>query len=218
MKRFATCAAAALLLSAAPAAAATLVNGSMTGTPSNAAVPSGWTILEETPDTSDVTGAAGGLAPYVVTPLGPSPDGGTFVGIARGENGFSESFGQSIVDFVVGETYELSWYAGNFGASSGTVYDGTNAVEVLLDGALVGTGADVTLGRAWTSQAITFTATAGTHLLAFALRDAVNSYIQIDGVALTVAGDPGPSDVPLPAAAPLLLLGLGGLAALRRKG
>ncbi|ARE39384.1 hypothetical protein RGUI_1243 [Rhodovulum sp. P5] len=153
----------------------------------------------------------GANTPFTVTPIGPSPDGGTWVGFA---GGFVESFGQTISDFTVGTTYELSWYAGNFGAETGPGYNGPNAIEVLLDGVSIGSGSVYSTGRLWFEESIEFTATATSSELAFRLLNSIDSYMSIDGIELTEVD----ADVPLPASVLLLLGAMGGLGMARRFG
>lgn len=112
---------------AAPAGSATLVNGSLTGPVANTLVPTGWTVTNETPDTADLTAAAGVPGTdYATTPVS-STDGGTWVGIGADTNGFTESFSQTITDFSIGQSYDLVWEVANFGFSL-PVYDGANAI------------------------------------------------------------------------------------------
>jgi hypothetical protein len=178
-----------------------LLNGSLTGPIANNGVPPGWTILLESPDTNDINHNVGGSTPFGIPPIGPSPDGGTWVGLGVDSRvGFNESFGQTIGGFTVGESYLLSWYAGNFGAITGPGYTGPSAIEVLLDGSLIGSGAVLSLGRLWFPESLMFVATSTSHQLAFRLANAEPAYLSIDGIQLTTA-------VPEPAS--LLLLGAG---------
>ena len=188
-----------------------IVNGSLTGSLGNGVVPASWTISSPSPDTNDVANAAGGGYPYAVTPSGPSPDGGTWVGIARDGDFFVESFAQIVAGFTLGTEYELSWSAANFGFSG---YTASNSIEALIDGVSIGTGALLSLGPDWTAESLLFTATAATHELAFRLASTSKSYLQIDGINLEPSGD-----VSVPAPATLLLFGLGlaGLGLSRRK-
>ena len=212
VKHLATSALALLVLSGA-ASAATLVNGSLTGTVGTGSVPAGWTVYTGSPDTNDVTNNVGGGTPFGVAPAGPSADGGTWVGLGNSSGTFAETFGQTIADFVVGATYSLSWYAGNFGAVTGPGYLGDNSIYAALDGMIVGSGASLSLGDGWYEQSITFTATSASHILSFGLTDAEYSYLSIDGIRLTEATPA----VPLPASGLLLVAGIGGLGLARRR-
>jgi len=189
-------------------------NGSLTGSLGTGTVPAGWSINAGSPDTNDATHNVGGAASFGAAPVGPSPDGGTFVGIGRDDasSGFYESFGQSVSGFVAGTQYELSWYAGNFGADGGLNYLADNAIQVLLDGSPIGTGALLSLGRLWFAESIIFTATAATHQLDFQLAFGPRSYMDIDGIAIAAV-----TTVPEPATLALLGVALAGLGFARRR-
>jgi len=85
-------------------AAPIVANGSLTGAITNGGVPPSWTLLSSSPDTMDQNNNVGvlGLTSFVAAPIGPSPDGGTWVGIGREGSGFVERFGQTISGFAVG--------------------------------------------------------------------------------------------------------------------
>lgn len=202
-----TLAAAAFLL-AGTAQSATLVNGSLTGPTGVGSPPPGWQTVSFSPDTNDT--AINGFFTYV-SPPGVSNDGGTWVGIAAGF-GF-ESFGQTITDFVVGQSYTLLWEQFNSGATFSSGYTNPNSVAVRLDGTVVGSGISSSLGEGWVNTSATFTATSTTHLLSFALTTNTPSYMNIDGIAFATAPT---SEVPLPASGLMLLTAAAGLA-LRRK-
>lgn len=214
-------------------------NGSLTGPVANAAVPSGWSSLLESPDTNDENNAAGlALDPatiiWGVTPSGPSPDGGTWVGFAASDVGpFQESFGQTVTGLTIGVEYEISWYAANFGAilNNGTdEYLQVNEVDVLIDGTSTGTGGPLPVSPDWVSQSLTFVATAVSHEIAFQPSTLVKSYLQIDGIALSLSSAPPvtPPPAPPPPAEPIptlaewalitlvLMLVFFGLVAIRR--
>ena len=137
-----------LLLAAFTARAESLVvNGSLNGSIANMDVPTGWTVLGGTPDTMDGGNNVGvaGATDFGVAPASASPDGGTWVGI--GMNGsYVERFGQTLSGLSIGQTYTVSWFAGNFGlnrtSDTGNVqYLGSNAIDVLVDGVSIGHGA-----------------------------------------------------------------------------
>lgn len=211
---------------ALPASAAELVqNGSLTQTnasgfllPQNNDVPPGWQKDIGTVDVNLVGYNAGlpvHVSPfprYAVEGVAASPDGGTWVGMAR-EPGpdplriNNERFKQTVTGFLPGQTYAVRWLAANFGSNPpGTANDylGANAVEVFIDGASIGAGATLDLGPDWVHEQRLFTATATQHVLMFGTRDAVRSYLSIDGISVTA--------VPEPAPAVLLLSGLVALA------
>ena len=190
-----------------PAAYAMVVNGSLTGPVATDGLPSGWTAFGGTPDTNDVNNNVGTNVAFVVDPAGPSPDGGTWVGLARDDSiSLSEIIGQQVTGFVAGQTYVVSWYAGNFGG-----FDFVNpaSIDVLIDSASIGSGTQLALGSDWFSQSVTFTATDTFHDLRIGLLGTGPSYLSIDGIAVTA--------VPIPAAIWLFGSGLVGLVGLTRR-
>ncbi|ARE38896.1 hypothetical protein RGUI_0755 [Rhodovulum sp. P5] len=112
----------------------------------------------------------------------------------------------------MGQAYTLGWETANFGFSS-PLYDGDNGIEALLDGVGIGTGALHSVGSSWYDESVNFVATATSHDIGFVLATGSRSYLQIDGITLTEVS----ADVPVPASLPLLVAGIGGLIALRRK-
>lgn len=203
----------AFVLQAGPASANLLTNGSLTGPIANGGVPSGWVVVTPSPDTMDENNNVGVPlpgAPFAISPSGPSPDGGTWVGFAR-DGGFIESFGQTVGGLVIGQSYQLSWYVGNFGTSCCGVYDNPNRVEALLDGVSAGLGSTIALGSGWTYESISIVAAATTQLLSFHLGNTDRSYFSLDGIDLVAA-----QAVPEPATLALLTLCLAGLSFTRK--
>jgi hypothetical protein len=213
----------AALSTAAPAA--TITNGSLEGEVRNGvvnppAVPFGWSVRRQTPDTSDTTGNAGGLASFAVAPSGPSPDGGTWVsigadaGLTVGGQTFNESIQTQISGLTIGETYRIGWLVGNFGVIFGpgdVVQNAPGAIRALVNGVEIGTGALRQVGSGWYAEFAEFSATSATSFLAFetALSGTAGaSYLALDGVTIARATDPIGA-VPLPASLPLLLAALG---------
>ena len=200
-----------------PAHALDLVNGSLSGPPTNGGVPAGWRTVRDSPDTNDVNNNTGMPYYLFVTSPSPSPDGGTWVGlgVAPASN-FFERFGQTVSGFAVGSSYTVSWYASNFGFASfsgpaGNLDDPAR-IQLWVDGNSVGQGSTLAQQPGWVAQSLTFTATAGTHELVFgAATLGISSYVGIDGISVALA------PVPEPAGAALLLLGLCGLAAVARR-
>lgn len=211
----------ALFLVAGSAQAASLViNGSLTGPIANMGTPSGWTILEGTPDTMDGGNNVGvaGATDFGVAPVSASPDGGTWVGI--GMNGsYVERFGQTLSGLSIGQTYTVSWFAGNFGlnrtSDTGNVqYLGSNAIDVLVDGVSIGHGATLGLSSNWFSESLTFTATSASQQLSFKLASGTKAYLSIDGIAVVTGATPA---VPEPSTWAMMGIGLVGLALSKRR-
>ena len=191
---------------ASTASSATLVNGSLTGSTGAGTVPTGWTINSVTPDTT-----SSGIQPFpfTVNP-GDSPDGGTWVGLAR-DNSLLESIGQTVTDFVVGAAYTLSWYVTNTGCCNGGF---SAAAEILsdIDGITMFTGTSRTIDGMWYKETYDFVATSVSHTLDFRLDFGNKAYMGIDGISLVKV-----AVVPIPASLPLLAFALGGLGLMRRR-
>lgn len=197
-----------------------VVNGSLTGPTFNMGTPIGWSVLEGTPDTVDGANNVGvpGATDFGVTPTA-SPDGGTWVGL--GINGsYVERFVQVLGGLTIGQTYTVSWFAGNFGLNrpegdSPLQYLGSNAINVMLDGVSIGKGATLSLSPNWLSQSLTFTATSASQQLSFRLADTTKAYLSIDGIAV-VTGGATPA-VPEPSTWLLMGAGLMGVVLAKRR-
>lgn len=203
-------------------AASIVVNGSLTGPITNMGTPSGWQTLEGTPDTMDGGNnvGVGGATDFAVAP-NASPDGGTWVGL--GINGsYVERFGQVLNGLAIGQTYTVSWFAGNFGlnrpGTGGTTpvqYLGSNAIDVMLDGVSIGHGSTLGLSSNWLSESLTFTATSASQQLSFKLASGTQAYLSIDGIAVVSGGTP--PAIPEPGTWALMGLGLVGMALVKRR-
>lgn len=201
--------------SAAFAAQELVTNGSLTGPITNNGVPTGWTIFEGTPDIMDATDNVGLLNTlrFGATPTA-STDGGTWVGLGS-YGSYMERFGQTLSGLTVGQQYTVSWEAGNFGYTYGSInYLGSNAISVQVDGVTVGSGTQLDLGSNWYKQSLTFTAGAASQQLSFILASTTSkAYMSIDGVSVKAT-----QAVPEPGTWALMGLGLFGvMAATRRK-
>lgn len=213
MKIRSVCLAAALLMSGSAFAAQNLVfNGSLTGPIENNGVPNGWTTFAGTPDVMDDQNNVGvpGLQSFAATPSA-TPDGGTWVGLGANID-YVERFGQWLSNLTIGQTYTVSWFAGNFGYAPnnpGDAYLGSNAINVLVNDVSIGQGATLSTGSSWYAQSLTFTATASSQLLSFQLASSEKAFLSIDGIAV-YAGTPA---VPEPATWALMMMGLAAVGA-----
>ncbi len=187
-------------------------NGSLTGPVTNGAIPGPWTIVSGNPDTMDQNNNTGvpSLTNFVSTPAGPSPDGGTWVGLGRDGGRFVEEFAQLVSGFTPGSQYKVSWFAGNFGSGG---YNGANSISLIIDNVLAGSGLVLSVDPAWAAQSVTFTAGKADLNVGFRLTSAVPSYLSIDGIGVAAL----PAGVPEPASG-LLVAGalLGGFWMRRR--
>jgi hypothetical protein len=209
-----TALAALLIVSAAHAAQPVVVNGSLSGSIENNAVPSGWTIFEGTPDLMDAHDNIGmaNVLRFGATP-DASPDGGTWVGLGADTN-YTERFGQMLNNLTIGQAYTVSWYAGNFGyASAANSYLGQNAISVLIDGVSIGAGAKLAVASNWYQQSLNFVANASSQQLSFKLATPEKAYVSIDGIAIQTA----PVPVPEPGTYALMALGLGAIGMVVRR-
>lgn len=203
-------------------------NGSLTGAISNGvdalpnnSLPSDWfagansAANPNTPDTMDSANNVGkaGLTNFAASPSA-SPNGGTWVGVARDADTLNENFFQVISGFTVGQTYTLSWYDANFGIAttlSPNVFDpytGANSFKATLS-SLSGTNTFTpvstrALGTGWEQHSFDFTPQDTTYRLSFALANPTKSYLSIDGISLTT----DVAAIPEPQTWVLLILGM----------
>lgn len=153
---------------------------------------------DQSPDILDVDTVAGypisaNTYKYIVT-ASPSPDGGTWAGVANGLGlaDFTEQISQSVSGFEIGKKYRISWYQANFGiafqADDTSVADQDMGIAVSIDGEKIGQGTMRALQPGWELQSLDFTATAATHTVALgsvSTSDPVKlSYGSFDGVRI----------------------------------
>lgn len=216
-KSFAIAAVAALCIVAATSASAapTLINGSLDGPTTDNTPPTGWTATTYpgtavvlTPDTIDKNRNAFGSTSYA--PLSASPNGGSWVGLALTDFRpagipyvFNEGIQQTVSGFTIGTSYTLTWYHANFGLGSPGCppgCSGSNAIELLADGASVGSGSVLSIGTEWVEESVSFIAADTDINLTFqSLLTTGYSYQSIDGIRLMETPVTPPNAVPEPA-------------------
>jgi hypothetical protein len=222
MMRFVVPAVMALVL-AAPASASIVTNGSFEMDPgvrgNNGAIfadlanPGGanWAVWNTLPGWTAVPLGGPGIEVQTDETLGniDAQDGEYYVELDSTANA---TIRQNVA--LVAGSYELSfWYSPRIGGANGPATNAmTYAIGGLLSGNLTGPGINpVTAVGQWTQIVVSFVvAVNGTYNLDFAARGTNDSLgALIDNVSIAA--------VPVPAAGGLLLLGLGGLASMRRR-
>jgi hypothetical protein len=148
-------------------------------------IPSGWSILNGTPDTFDASSSfsyVGTTETYTA-----SPDGGSFARVGSTFPG-DEVFGQDVTGLTIGVPIVISFYHGNPTYSSGQQ---PSNVEVRWDGNLVYTAPTVT-AAGWYLREFTVTPTATTQQLSF-----TPGFFSASDVALIDGVVPEPSSLSL---------------------
>jgi uncharacterized protein (TIGR03382 family) len=227
-RRTATVALLAIAAAGAPAVAQ-ILNGSFEsglaypGGPNilMAGTPAPWVPTSFTPDLYDNTGAdgwgIGGIPAYDNMFKGMVAfHGDRFIGFAASTafGGFSESFEQTTAPLVANQQYTITAAMAVDDLAKaipyGGPYDGRGEIDVLLNGNLIGTFAQNTASLTWETRSITFTApnSLPATFEFVAQIDPTNShpsYMALDGIRMV----PSPGSLPV--------LGLIGLAAIRRR-
>lgn len=167
--------------------AQSVTNGSVTGAPrgnSLIANATGWTGCGFSPDLCDVT-----FPSYVAVNAGvspaPSPDGGTWLGLAS----LNECARTTITGLTPGTVYTLYFCGACFGTGT-TIFNGGPARPIItVVGATGGTQQFMIprVGLVWTGFQMTFTATAATHTLQVSHPNTVSpqAYASLDGFSLS---------------------------------
>jgi gliding motility-associated-like protein len=150
------------------AQAQNVVNGSFTDMTGNSVTPAGWTnVLGYDPgqgigtwpsvDVLDISFSSY-FGSSTVT-AAPSPNGGTWTGISSLPPDYeNEAIEQIVSGFTIGTTYQLSFYAANFG---GSPFDDPGVVTAYVNGTAVAVSPTLNLvANVWTTVTGTFVASA----------------------------------------------------------
>lgn len=189
---------AAFLFGTAVSQAQTVTNGSFTGMTGNSVTPPGWTNVTgfnpgsglgswPSVDVLDINFTA--YANNSGVAVSPSPDGGTWTGLSSiPPNIENEAIEQVVSGFTVGTTYELSFYAANFG---GTPFIDPGVVTGYVNGTPVAVSPTLNLvANVWTYVSGTFVASATSMTVQIDVihntgDSGVGGYYDVDGVTIT---------------------------------
>ena len=167
----------------------TVTNGSIGGTPagnSNFSMVAGWNncvlAIGNTPDVCDV-----GFPSYSGNTMmlpAPSPDGGTWAGLANGVNPIEqECIEGTMTGLTVGTPYALQFYGSCFGVSpSSTAYANSSpaAGVVTIGGVVLDTVYAIMQDSVWNTYCVAFTATSAT--MTFTIQSTFGGgYLNLDG-------------------------------------
>ncbi len=181
--------------------AQTVTNGSLTGVAGNSVTPPGWTNVRGynpglgigAPPTVDLLDInfSGYIGSSTVT-AAASPNGGTWTGISSiPPNIENEAIEQVVSGFTVGNTYQLSFYTANFGASP---FDDPGVVTGYINGTPVAVSPTLNLvPSVWTHVSGTFIASATSMTVQL---DAIHNtgdagtggYYSVDGIEIIPLG------------------------------
>ncbi len=195
-----------------------VTNGSFTDVLENADVPTGWSVgtnngeAINSADTMDETANFGvtGLTDFAATPSA-TPDGETWVGLARDGADQNERITQTVSGFNVGTEYTISWYEGNFGydvVDPNVDFLNANAIQVDIGGVYQFNGSFIATQSEWVTRSFTFQALQSSYDVSFGLINPARSYLSIDGVSITaVTAVPEPHSYAMLLAGGLLIAG-----------
>lgn len=200
-----------------------VTNGSFTdvlknGDTINPGVPTGWSVganngeAINSPDTMDASANFGdpNEANFAAAPSA-TPDGETWVGMARDGASQNERITQTVSGFNIGSDYTISWYEGNFGydvVDPNVDFLNANAIQVDIGGIYQFNGGFIPTQSAWETRSFTFQALQNSYDVSFGLINPARSYLSIDGVSITaVAAVPEPSTYAMLLAGGLLIAG-----------
>ena len=154
---------------------------------------SGWVDVSGTPDSwvSPMPTTGSGKWSGMADGMPSSPDGGVFIaGISRLNNTF-EVFNTTITGLTIGETYILRFYQANAGIEGVTPINPSQTArwKVSFGGQTFNSGSMSYLGQGgqiWVEEEMTFTATASSQTLQFAMDNngssSVYKYMALDGI------------------------------------
>ena len=173
-----------------PLAAQTVTNGGVTGAPAanngiTLGYAPGWTRCAFSPDLCSTTFPSYSGSATVAT--APSPDGGTWLGIAA----LGECAQTTITGLTVGASYTLYFCGSCFGTAA--LYNTAPAAPTITVGASAVTFSIPRTAATWYPYSMTFTANATSMVLQASIANGSNSYANLDGFSLsTPCGSPLP--------------------------
>ncbi|WP_461783613.1 beta strand repeat-containing protein, partial [Prosthecobacter sp.] len=143
------------------AGCAILIPPTNVGTKAIITVPTGWSIVTSTPDLVDVTSSPYGVWNIGCTNTAPAAPNGHTKFVFLGAN-TQESFKTTVNYLNVGQTYQFTYYQGNFGGFNFS----PGEVTVKLGSTTIDQFTPVQ-GCGWSTRVISFTATATSQELSF---------------------------------------------------
>ncbi|MCB9224382.1 MAG: gliding motility-associated C-terminal domain-containing protein [Crocinitomicaceae bacterium] len=167
----------------------TVTNGSVTGAPvgNNLIGPNcpNWNVCGFSPDLCDA-----GFPSYTGNSqvgASPSPDGGSWLGMASVGSGLGECAETTITGLTVGQQYTLCFWGSNFG--TGSAYNGGPATPSVSVGGTSQSYSIPQVANVWNLYTLVFTATATTMpLQCNNPSGGVPSYANLDGFVISIPG------------------------------